>query len=149
MHRLILQSDQRSGSDLELAQPITAPKCRGPVSPHCTLYKIKSLPCWRSCLLIITVLSYFKLHSSSSCLLKLVSAALTSHRPLSNQLLRFLLMVGFSIPPCNISHIYRLRGLCYFCALHPFPPHEGHLRPLQPCDQQQQPGPRLGEPASQ
>lgn len=57
-----------------------------------------------------------------------------------------------SQPPrrsCNISHIYRLRGLCYFCALHPFPPHEGHLRPLQPGDQQQQPGPRLGEPASQ
>lgn len=56
---------------------------------------------------------------------------------------------GFGVRPCIFSHIYRLRGLCYFCALHPFPSHEGHLRPLQPRDQQQQPGPRLGEPASQ
>lgn len=50
---------------------------------------------------------------------------------------------------CGIRLQVRLRGLCYFRAFHPFPPHEGDLRPLQARDEQQQSGSGLGEPASQ
>ncbi|MFT7805570.1 hypothetical protein AGIG_G10411 [Arapaima gigas] len=61
-------------------------------------------------------------------------------------------MVTVKAPGCPHSlddHIYRLRGLCRFGALCPFPARERHLWSLEPRDEQQEPRSRLREPASQ